>query len=212
MSSKNEIKLVSVLAIVCLVVGVFCYTSLSAKSPESPVRLMFENLGGNVLFDHQTHSNAYGLECEKCHHAGEGTGAETAACSSCHTADPKIVTAFGENASFDHEAHAYDLGLACNDCHHNYSEEDGGSPQPCSDCHEPGVEDDFMLGRAQAFHKQCIGCHENFGVMPGQNDCGVCHSPRKRTDAFHEQCIGCHEDFGAGPAGGDSDCKKCHGF
>ena len=47
---------------------------------------------------------------------------------------------------------------------------------------------------------------------PGQDDCAVCHSPRKRTDAFHEQCINCHENFGVGPSGAESDCKKCHGF
>lgn len=213
MSSKNELKFIYVLAIVCLIVGVFCYASLPAKSPESPVRMMFENLGGNVLFDHSTHSDAYGLDCKDCHHAYDDSGSDKPdACGSCHTDGGKNITAFGENAAFDHDAHSYDMGLACNDCHHNYYEEDGGAPQPCSDCHEPGVEDDFMMGRAQAFHAQCIGCHENFGVTPASDDCAGCHSPRKRTEAFHDQCIGCHENFGAGPSGGESDCKKCHGF
>jgi len=213
MSLKNELKLVYGLAIVCLVVGVFCYSSLPAKSPEPPVRLMFKTVGGNVLFDHQTHSDAYGLNCKDCHHAYDDTAAkEPVACGSCHKADGQYVPAIGENGKFDHEAHSMDMGLACNDCHHNYYEEDGGEPQLCSDCHEPGVEDDFMMGRAQAFHKQCIDCHVDFGAGPASDDCAGCHSPRKRTKAFHDQCIGCHEDYGVGPGGTDADCKKCHGF
>ena len=209
MSSKNELKLVYTLAIVCLIVGVFCYSSLPAKSPESPVRLMFKTVGGNVLFDHQTHSDAYGKECIDCHHDGADS---PGSCGECHQVDGEYIPAFGEKGIFDHDVHSMDMGLACNDCHHNYYEEDGGEPQLCSDCHEPDVEDDFMLGRTQAFHKQCIGCHEDSGVTPGADDCASCHAPRKRTEAFHEQCINCHEDFGVGPSGADSDCIKCHGF
>ena len=213
MSLKNELKLVYVLAIVCLIVGILCYSSLPAKSPETPIRLMFKTVGGNVLFDHQIHSDDYGLKCSDCHHSYDDTVKDKpVACESCHTPKSKYVPAFGKNGKFDHDLHSMDLGLACNDCHHNYYEEDGGEPQPCSDCHEPGVEDDFMLGRVQAFHKQCIGCHEESGVTPGANDCSGCHEPRKKSDAFHKQCIGCHENFGVGPSGSDADCKKCHGF
>jgi len=213
MSSKNEVKLVYVLAIVCLIVGVFCYSSLPAKSPETPVRQMFKTVGGNVLFDHQTHSDAYGLNCMDCHHSyDEGKANGPVSCGSCHQVDGEYIPVFGDTGIFDHDAHSMDLELSCNDCHHNYYEEDGGEPQLCSDCHEPGVEDDFMPGRVQAFHKQCIGCHEDSGVTPGADDCADCHAPRKKAAAFHEQCINCHEDFGVGPSGADSDCKKCHGF
>ncbi len=217
MSSKKELKLVYALAIVCLIVGVLCYSSLPAKSPESPVRLMFKTVGGNVLFDHQTHSVDYGLNCKDCHHVNDEGQSDVPAeapgsCGSCHTADSEHIPVFADNGTFDHEVHSADLGLECNECHHNYDEEDGGEPQLCSDCHEPGVEDDFMMGRTQAFHAQCIGCHEDSDVTPGQDDCASCHVPRKRTDAFHGQCINCHENFGVGPSGAESDCKKCHGF
>ncbi len=212
MSSKNELKLVYVLAIVCLIVGIFCY-NLPAKSPEIPVRQMFKTVGGNVLFDHQAHSDEYGKDCADCHHAyNEEKGDAPDSCGSCHHADGKYIPAFGDNGKFDHDVHSDELGLSCNDCHHNYDEEDGGEPQLCSDCHEPGVEDDFMLGRTQAFHQQCIGCHEDSDVTPGKDDCAGCHEPRKTSEAFHKQCIGCHEDFGVGPSGADSDCKLCHGF
>ena len=65
----------------------------------------------------------------------------------------------------------------------------------CSDCHEPGVEDDFMMGRAQAFHAQCIGCHEDSGVTPGQSDCASCHENQLDgiPNTTHlDNCSNCH--------------------
>jgi hypothetical protein len=213
MSSKNELKLVYGIAIICLIVSVLCYGPLSAKSPEEPVRLMFKTVGGNVLFDHQTHSDDYDLECMTCHHTYvQGETDNPVSCESCHQADSEFVPAMGDNGNFDHDVHSEDYGISCNDCHHNYYEEDGGEPELCSDCHEPGVSDEYMLGRTEAFHQQCIGCHEDNGVTPGQTDCASCHAPRKQLDAFHDQCINCHEDLGAGPSGSDEDCKQCHGF
>jgi len=214
MSLKNELKFVYALAIVCLVVGVFCYSSLSAKAPEEPIRKMYKTVGGDVLFDHQTHSGDYNLECVACHHdfdSDAGAGAPVS-CGNCHQMEGEYVPAFGKGGRFNHDMHSDDYGLSCNDCHHDYNEEEGGTPQMCSDCHEKGAGDDFMLGRVEAFHKQCIGCHEESGVTPGKNDCAGCHGPRKRTEAFHKQCIGCHEDRSAGPSGADADCIKCHGF
>ena len=213
MSLKNERKIIYGVAIICLAAGVFCYASPTAAPPESPVRLMFKTVGGNVLFDHQTHSIAYGLRCMDCHHTQEeGSAVKPADCGTCHGRDSKYVPAFGENGKFNHEKHSKELGLVCSDCHHDYEEGDPGGPQLCSDCHEPGGDDDAMLNRRQAFHKQCIGCHEESGITPGKKDCSGCHAPRKRVDAFHGQCIQCHEKTGAGPAGGDRNCKKCHGF
>jgi len=213
MSLKNELKFVYVIAIICLIVGVLCYSSLPAKSPESPVRLMFKTVGGDVLFDHQTHGDTYGLTCEDCHHTyKKGETDVPVSCEACHRVDSEYVPALGDSGNFDHEGHSDDYGLSCNDCHHNYYEEDGGEPQLCSDCHEPGVDDEYMPGRVQAFHKQCIGCHEDNGVTPGQSDCESCHAPRKTVAAFHGQCIKCHENLRKGPSGSDADCKKCHGF
>lgn len=213
MSFKNELKFVYALAFVCLVVGVFCYSSLPAKSSDEPVRKMFKTVGGDVLFDHQTHKDASNLECKSCHHAYDASSAAApGSCGSCHLVDGEYVPAFGAGGRFNHDMHSADYGLSCSDCHHDYHEEDGDMPQMCSDCHEKGGGDDFMLGREEAFHKQCIGCHEGSGVTPGKNDCAGCHGPRKRAEAFHKQCIGCHEDKGAGPSGGDADCIKCHGF
>jgi len=213
MSLKNERRLIYILAIACLSVGVFCYSSPKAAPHESPVRLMFKTVGGNVLFDHQTHSDKYGIRCVDCHHSQEEGSAELPGnCGACHGTESKYVPALGDKGKFDHELHSKKLGLVCSDCHHDYEEGDSGGPQLCSDCHEPDGDDNAMLNRRQAFHKQCIGCHEESGITPGKKDCAGCHAPRKRVDAFHGQCIKCHEKVGAGPAGKDADCKKCHGF
>lgn len=211
MNSKNELKLAVGLLAVCLIIGLLAYSVLPAKSPETPVRQMFENKGGNVLFDHQTHSEAYGLYCEDCHHAMPDLGKDMPeACGQCHTPDGGHKPALGGEGMFNHDAHAQEYGLYCNDCHHNYQQGDPQPPQHCTVCHQRGQGDDMMPGRKDAFHQQCIGCHADFGVSPGREQCAGCHKPRKRAEAFHDQCMGCHEDFGAGP--GEKDCNQCHGY
>jgi class III cytochrome C family protein len=71
---------------------------------------------------------------------------------------------------FDHKVHSEQYDLDCSDCHHNY---EGGTemPSPCIECHIKGEED--MLSRAEAFHSQCIECHEGQGAGPVK--CGECH-------------------------------------
>lgn len=211
MTSKIKLKLAYGLLAVCLIVGLLGYTVFPEKAPESPIRMMFKATGGDVLFDHQTHSDAYGLYCGDCHHDMADAGRDTPDdCGRCHTPDGKYQPALGERGTFNHESHAQEYGLYCNDCHHNYQQGDEGEPQHCTACHQRGMGDDMMPGRKDAFHKQCIGCHENFGVEPMRTDCSACHEPRNRTDAFHDQCMNCHEEFGVGPT--QSDCNQCHGY
>ncbi len=211
MRSKNELWIGYAVAVICLLVGVFCYSILPAKPPESPLRVMFSGMGGNVLFHHQTHIADYGLACKDCHHSVIGSPTDTPdSCESCHLKESVYTPALGKNGVFDHPAHSEDYGLNCSDCHHTYAEGDSGEPEACGTCHNPESEDGSMLGRVDAFHKQCIECHEASGVTPGGSDCAECHKPRPRKDAFHDQCMNCHEDSGAGP--GRADCTTCHGY
>ncbi len=210
MSSKKELSIAYIVGIVCIIVGALSYSVLSAKPPEEPRRIMLTATGGNVLFDHRNHSEAYGLECTGCHHPILAGAGETEACGQCHTKESEYVPALGEKGKFNHDAHSMDYGLSCTDCHHNYTEGDPGGPELCTVCHQAGMGDDVIPGRKEAFHQQCIGCHEELGISPGKTDCNACHVPRKRTDAFHDQCAGCHEEMGAGPA--KADCKTCHGY
>jgi hypothetical protein len=76
-----------------------------------------------------------------------------------------------------------DYGATCFDCHHHPSDddsaliacgechqapaEDGSQPERCLDCHDEGdIEGTEMASRADAFHMQCIECHEQFEKGP----------------------------------------------
>lgn len=92
---------------------------------------------------------------------------------------------------FDHKTHTGDngYGLACKDCHHHPMEDEvdlrscgechakaqaESMPESCLDCHEADeVEDTEMLVSGDAFHNQCIGCHQEYGQGPF--DCAECH-------------------------------------
>jgi len=105
-----------------LLIGVVCYAAFEKEAPENPIRIMFKNTGGNVLFDHKTHfsENGYAIECVDCHHDIENEGDTPAACSECHGEDgedaPKLVDV---------------LHQQCKECH----DESGGGPVKCAECH-----------------------------------------------------------------------------
>jgi hypothetical protein len=94
---------------------------------------------------------------------------------------------------FDHQAHATVNGysLACADCHHSHGDEEI-EPVSCGMCHPPRpqgakipescldaaeIEKPEIMKRSDAFHKQCIGCHEQYGKGPqsGADQCSKCH-------------------------------------
>ncbi len=211
MTSKNEKNVAFIAAVACLALGVLGYTVVPAKSPDTPPRVMFYALGGNVLFDHQTHSDAYNLACDVCHHAYvRGKSDKPKPCGDCHHKENEYRPALGDKGIFNHKTHSEDYGLECAQCHHDYEQGKPGGLEPCGDCHLRETGDASILKRMDAFHQQCMGCHDDMGVSPGKSDCAGCHAPRKRVNAFHDQCMGCHEDLGAGPV--EADCKTCHGY
>lgn len=73
------------------------------------------------------------------------------------------------NVLFDHGEHL-DYGFKCEDCHHDI-EEEGERPSACGECHMREGEDG--PNRADAFHNQCQGCHDELGLGPV--DCSGCH-------------------------------------
>ncbi len=214
MSDKNELILAIFVAVVTLVVGIISYAAYSPPKHETPVRIIYETPGKNVLFDHYTHAQL--LECTDCHHKIAGAKPdEIRSCTECHTKETKFVPAISQNGGkglFNHEDHSDAYGLECTDCHHTYTEDDPAGPQPCSACHTPGEGEEGFPSLVDAYHQQCIGCHADMGSGPQKADCSACHHPRKSGKAFHDQCIGCHEDMGQGPGGGSDDCIICHGY
>ena len=143
MTSKKELMLAYRLAIVLFVLGFLCYAAFPAKQPETPVRVVYKTNAGKVLFDHKTHA------------AETGYGM---ACTDCHH-HPGTE---GETPM-----------LACGTCH-GKPEQMETVAQTCNECHDP---DDYDLAdvmpRADAFHGQCISCHNDFEAGP--QACASCH-------------------------------------
>jgi hypothetical protein len=127
MFSKLELKLAYGLAIWFLFVGVVCYAAFPAKTPDEPVRLMFDVTAGKVLFDHKTHTadTGYGISCGDCHHTlSEDEYADAQSCSECHDPDegdeeiPKRADAFHQQCTGCHEGYgAGPLEKDCSACH-----------------------------------------------------------------------------------------------
>jgi hypothetical protein len=76
------------------------------------------------------------------------------------------------NVIFGHKEHASQegYGFDCIECHHTM-EDTETKPEACGECHYIDSED--ILKRSEAFHTQCIGCHEEGGAGPVE--CLECH-------------------------------------
>ncbi|MBN1930979.1 MAG: cytochrome c3 family protein [Desulfobacterales bacterium] len=124
MTSKKELQVAYGLAIIFLVVGILSYAAFPAKAPDQPVRLMFEGVAGNVLFDHKTHTvdSGYGIACQDCHHNLEAGETNPESCGACHEI---------ESGDEDVPKRSDAFHLQCIGCH---KEGDAG-PQECSGCH-----------------------------------------------------------------------------
>ena len=88
---------------------------------------------------------------------------------------------------FPHELHMN--GYDCFDCHHDYDEsgnnilddyalEEGNPDILCGACHS----ENNAIETREAFHRQCMGCHERFTFKKrptGPVLCGECHIREK---------------------------------
>lgn len=81
---------------------------------------------------------------------------------------------------FNHLQH-YEI-IDCMECHHDYVNGENvwdmySGKNYCSDCHTVQGDGEVM-GLMQAFHEQCIGCHQETlarGQKTGFIMCGECH-------------------------------------
>lgn len=121
---KRELKPAFILAATLFLVAVISY-SLPAKTPEQPLRMMFQSVAGRVLFDHHVHRGdlGYGLSCRDCHHELKNGDGKPRPCAECHRAgtakEPKTLN----------RADAFHA--QCVNCHKEY---DAG-PMECAGCH-----------------------------------------------------------------------------
>lgn len=188
---KENVKLAYGLAAVLLIVGGLCYSVGSEPQPPEPIRIVFSGVSGDVLFNHEGHLYYEG-DCSVCHHHGDSS--EFMACGTCHKKKvpqtvPQICSdchPLAEDPFSYNEHHRRILeedpgAYACKDCHQMKKGEK--LPYACGDCHDPydpyfaetaeRIEMKYQK-QADAFHSQCIGCHEDYGAGPVK--CNMCHA------------------------------------
>jgi Zn finger protein HypA/HybF involved in hydrogenase expression len=143
MTSKKELQTAYCLAAILLVLGLLSYAAFPAKTPDPPVRIMFQGVAGKVLFDHKLHftGTEIGLDCIDCHHHYEEDADRFRSCGDCH------LTAEAEMPP-----------QACLDCHDESEIDAEENPkrtdalhQQCGGCHE-----DFGAGPGTS---ACASCH-----------------------------------------------------
>ena len=80
---------------------------------------------------------------------------------------------------FDHYLH--ENILRCRVCHHDFNvfnNRNEGKGSKCATCHKKHLTKEIPIPLLTAFHKKCIGCHENYinwGRKSGPIMCGFCH-------------------------------------
>ena len=86
-----------------------------------------------------------------------------------------LINRYG-SVEFSHGYHA-EIADDCSSCHH-HSEE--GSTPACGECHEPitiyhyeGAQRGPSIGLKGAYHRQCLGCHQE--MESGPVGCTDCH-------------------------------------
>ena len=143
-----------------LAVSLYGYATPPIR-PEVPPRVLFDNSGGRVFLDHATHAQGYGYECEDCHHDG-AQGDSYLPCGECHPKNFDVMFVKAHQKAFPDKEY-------CSRCH----DEEPADGLPKDEL--PDV--DMMPTRSDAFHGQCMGCHEAEGVGPqGEDSCITCHA------------------------------------
>lgn len=144
MTPKKELQLAYGLAIVLFVAGIVSY-AYTAFSAKPPDEPV------RIMFKSVAGKVLFS---HKMHTADSGYGIS---CFDCHH-HPE-----GDDTSL----------LACGDCH-QIPVEEGAFPESCLDCHEADdLEDSEITKKGDAFHTQCIACHQEAGSGP--EDCSDCH-------------------------------------
>lgn len=140
------------------------------------------------VFDHPLHEEVT-ASCQDCHH-DESIEPRPTKCRYCHKEQgengmPILRDAVHTRCRTCHEELYEEELSGCSNCHSrkNMRDVNMDNPTKCRECHDkPHAE--LIPPRKQAFHDQCMGCHQKNGKGPYRDteevkDCGQCHLPRR---------------------------------
>ncbi len=151
---------------------------------------------GRPIFDHALHEEVAG-DCAACHHADKTIEPREQSCRNCHERPatplvrrppegpgrPTLRDAVHARCRTCHEDMYEQELLGCSNCHSrkNMPDVDWSNPTACKECHDKPTEI-LVPTRKNAFHQQCMGCHEKMKKGPYRDekdvkDCGRCHLP-----------------------------------
>ncbi|NDV19431.1 cytochrome C [Pseudodesulfovibrio sp. JC047] len=136
----------------------------------------------SLIFDHEAHEE-YASDCAECHH-GTDIEPEPQKCSNCHedTDENDLISMreAGHTSCANCHEDMFDQGLSsCKSCHTEVDmTEYDGDYSSCESCHEADPRE-LVLPHMNAFHDQCMSCHEEMGAGPyGPDNCNQCHISR----------------------------------
>ena len=93
----------------------------------------------------------------------------------------KIVKKIMENIKGNKIASCFhdERNTICQGCHHNSPA--SLTPSPCASCHGKSFDEDCLTkpGLMGAYHRKCIGCHEEMGIEKPSYGCTECHKKIK---------------------------------
>lgn len=130
-------------------------------------------------FSHDDHMDDYtGGDCQSCHH-DESIEAEPQACANCHKDGSNSVLRLRDanhTRCADCHEDAYQQGITgCSYCHTREPAPEDPEQIACGYCHIDPVEQ-LLPTSMNAFHGQCMGCHEESESGPfGDDACYQCH-------------------------------------
>jgi hypothetical protein len=133
--------------------------AFAMDAPDSVEIDILADLFQGVEFDHQMHVDL-AQDCSVCHHHTTGTGTVDLYCARCHD-------------SFEEQAN-----VACQNCHL-------ADPFSAAAIQAKGETNLFHVdvnGLKGAYHRNCMGCHEQ---MDGPTGCQDCHARTEAGDAFY---------------------------
>ncbi|BBO74987.1 hypothetical protein DSCW_24040 [Desulfosarcina widdelii] len=146
MTSKKQRLFAYGLAIHLLLVGIICYAAFPTQTPDEPIRIMYQTNAGKVLFEHHTHTDAfgYGAACFDCHHHPSDDEAALIACGQCHQGpaedggQPEVCLDCHDESDIEDtemSSRADAFHTQCTECHEQFGKGPPSGSENCSACH-----------------------------------------------------------------------------